>query len=332
ADNVVFAARQIIAPFAQTSECPNWPLWDLGPFLLRYPSLVTSDGRDSQPGSKHHYTRFLCHKLCDNLGRRLDPQPSVDALQLIYGHLLDSFVPLSDFGTHLRVLRTLRTEAVDIRMHRLTAIIQCVMLKTFSPDGSESANLWESEDLSEWEQLSSIFDDEDWLSSVLGLDNDKRTSRASAQQIYGCACAGVWTSFFEQCTARSPDQTERDLDFETVKLVHHALDDIPRVIPTELQRRFADAASAFIRKYPDNCLADHSELHLVLYWAVEENDGYITNVDALHILDSAVSAMQTDDQQESYRDNAEWIRGQMQDRLHPEIILAASVSLVSDGE
>ncbi|CAK5278190.1 unnamed protein product, partial [Mycena citricolor] len=104
------------------------------------------------------------------------------------------------------------------------------------------------------------------------------------------------------------------------------------VIPTGLQRRFADAAAAFIRKYPENCLADDHGLYSVLGWAVHEYDGYMTNVDALRVLDVAVSQVQTEDQQQKHRVNAQWIREWMQDRLHPEDIFAAFVSLVSDGE
>ncbi|CAK5278484.1 unnamed protein product [Mycena citricolor] len=347
ADNLVFAARQIITPFAQTSEYPNWPLWGLAPFLLRHPSLAASEGRpNSQPGSKHHYTRFLCHKLCDNLGRRSNPRPSVDALELIYGHLLDSPVPPRDFDTHLRVLRTLRTEAADIRTHRLAAIVQCVILKTFSSDLSEWGKSWESADLSEWEGLLSIFDDEDWFRSVLGLNNDEQTERASAQQIYGCTCVGVYSTFFKQCTARSPDQLERELDCETLKSVPYAVDDIRSVIPTEIQRRFADTVSGFIRKYPKDCLAGGTELFRVLVWAVKKHNGWIKDLDALHVLCTAVSEVQTDHKQQSHRDRAEWIRGYMQarllletrirertqERLLPENIPAESVPLACVSE
>ncbi|CAK5278189.1 unnamed protein product, partial [Mycena citricolor] len=70
ADNVVFAARQIISQFAQTSEYPWWSLRGLGPFLVRHPSLAVSDRKFD---SKHPYTRFLCHKLCESLERRSAP-------------------------------------------------------------------------------------------------------------------------------------------------------------------------------------------------------------------------------------------------------------------
>ncbi|CAK5269275.1 unnamed protein product, partial [Mycena citricolor] len=134
ADNVVFAARLMISPFAQISKYPHWPLWGLGPFLVRHPSLATSD---PEFDSKHHYTRFLCHKICKNLKYRDNPQESVDALQLIYRRLLESDGPPNDFETHLRVLRTLRAEAAAVRTHRLAAIVQSVVLKCFGLGLSE---------------------------------------------------------------------------------------------------------------------------------------------------------------------------------------------------
>ncbi|CAK5278393.1 unnamed protein product [Mycena citricolor] len=325
ADNLVFAARMMISPFAQTSEYSWWVrLHGLGPFLVQHPSLAVSDPKsDSQPSSRHHYTRYLCHSLSRNLELGFQLQPSVDALQLIYRNLVEADVPPKDLETHLLVLRTLWT---DVCTHRLAAIVQCVVLKCFREDFSGLV------DLSEWEQLPRMFADNDWFCSALGLDNDKRTERASAQQIHYCARVGVFTTFFKQCTARSPDQDERDLDWATLKLVY-AFTLIDLVIPTSLQRRFADAASGFIRKYPKNCLADSHRLYSVLYWAVEEGSGYITNVDALRVLDTAVSEVQTEEQQESHRFNAEWIRGWMEERLLlPEDNFAAFVSLVSDGE
>ncbi|CAK5278203.1 unnamed protein product [Mycena citricolor] len=316
-DNVVFAARLMITPFAQTSEYPK-RLWltGLGPFLVRNASLAVYDPEfDSQPASKHHYTRYLCHKLGVNLFIGMNPQECVDALQLIYHPLLESGVPPRDFDTHLSILRTLQTQTADIRTHRLAAIVQCVMLKCFWPDLSKSG------DVSEWEQLPSIFEDKEWFRSVLGLDNDKRTERASAKQIYECACLGVMTTLFEQCTAHSLDQT--------LKSVLGTVTRISSVIPAGLQRRFANAASAFIRKYPTDCLADGNGLCSVLDWAVKEDDGWMTNVDALRVLDTAVSEVQTDDQQKAHRDNAATIRGYMQEQLLPEDIFAAFISLVS---
>ncbi|CAK5280719.1 unnamed protein product, partial [Mycena citricolor] len=126
ADNLVSAARQIITPFAQTSDYPWWlNLFGLGPFLVRHPSLIASDPKsDLQPASKYHYTRYLCHTLCENLEQRLDLPESVDALQLIYRHLLQSDEPPRDLVTHLLVLRTLQNETADIRTHRLVAIVQ----------------------------------------------------------------------------------------------------------------------------------------------------------------------------------------------------------------
>ncbi|CAK5263409.1 unnamed protein product [Mycena citricolor] len=320
ADNVVFAARQMITPFAQTSEYPKW-LYSprLGPFLARHPSLAASGPKsDSQPDPKHHYTRVLCHWLCDNLTFRSNPQPSVDALQLLYQSLFYSYVPPRDFDTHLYVLRALRTEAAKIRTHRLAFIVQRVALTGFSPDSSE------------WERLLGIFEDEDWFRSVLGLDNDKRTERASAQHVYDCAYAGVLTTFFEQCTALSSDQTERDLDWSTLELVHNTAIYAPSVIPTGLQRRFADAASEYIHIYPKDCLADW--LGSAIYWAVDGRNGWIQDLDALRVLDTAVLDVQTGDQQQEHQTNAQFIRERMQDRLHPEYVFAAFVSLVSDGE
>ncbi|CAK5278186.1 unnamed protein product [Mycena citricolor] len=331
ADNVVFATRLMISQFAQISDYPSWSLEGLGPFLVRHPSLAVSD---PEFDSEHHYTRFLCDMLCDNLEFRFDPQESVDALQLIYRNLLESHEPPRDLDTHLRVLHTLRTKAADIHTHRLSAIFQCVVLKSCKDYVSESR------DLSEWERLPSIFDDEGWFRAVLGLDKNEQAERASAQQIYDCARVGLWTTLFEQCAARSPDQTERDLDFETLKLIRHAdnyqlsrelyaLTCIFSVIPTELQRRFADAAAGFIRKYPRDCLADENVLDSVLALAVAEYGGWITDEDALRVLETAVSEVQTDDQQESHRDNAQRIRELMP---FPENIFAAFFSLVSDGE
>ncbi|CAK5278547.1 unnamed protein product [Mycena citricolor] len=339
ADNVVFAARLMISPFAHTSEYPVMPvlrllvslvtqgqtseypqlsLLGLGPFLVRHPSLAASDPKLD---SKHHYTRFLCHKLCDNLKLRFDPQESVEALQLIYRNLLESDVPPSDWDTHLLVLRTLRTHAANIRTHRLAAIVQCIVLKCFR------------DYLSEWQRLPSIFQDEHWFRSKLGLDNNKRTERASAEQVYKCARIGVWTTLFEQCTTRSPDQTERNMDFDTLKAVRHTDKYIYSVIPTGLQRRFANAVSAFIRKYPKGCLADENGLFWVLDQAVNKYRRWMTDVGVLRVLDTAVSEVQTDDQQQEHRDNAATIRGYMQEwLLLPEDIFAAFVSLVSDGE
>ncbi|CAK5263567.1 unnamed protein product [Mycena citricolor] len=312
AENVVFAARLLISPFAHTSEYPILFLLrvDLGPFLVRHPSLTVSDPKSD---SKHHYTRLLCHMLCRNLKNKENPQESVDALELIYRTLLESDKPPKDLETHLLVLRNLRAEAPDIRTHRLAAIVLSVVLCSCN-------------DSLEREKMQSIFGNEGWFRSVLGLDNDGLTEQASAEQIYECVRVGVWTTFFEQCAARSPDQTERDADWETLRLVgRHAGRLIRSVIPTGLQRRYADAASAFMRKYPENCLADLDGLFWVLFWAVHERDGWMTDVDALRVLDVAVSEVQTDDQQESHRDYAQWIRRYLQKRLE-------SVPLGSDGE
>ncbi|CAK5263415.1 unnamed protein product [Mycena citricolor] len=324
ADNVVFAARLMISPFAQTSEYPDEYLWPLAQFLVGHPSIAVSD---SQPASKHHYTRFLCYMLCKNLAYPAYPQESVDALELIYRNFLASRVPPKDPDTHLLVLRTLRTQAADIRTHRFAAIVQCVALGSFWEDFSGSA------DLSEWGRLPSIFDDEDWFRSVIGLDNDKRTKSASAYQIYNCGRVGVFTAVFEQCMARGSDQTERDRDFEMLNsVVRHTGIYISSGIPTELQRRFADAASGFIRKYPNNCLASENGFFSVLHLAVRAHKGWIENLDALRVLDTALSEVQTEDQQKSHRDRAQEIRDRMQDRLYPEDIFAAFVSLLSDGQ
>ncbi|CAK5278549.1 unnamed protein product, partial [Mycena citricolor] len=200
----------------------------------------------------------------------------------------------------------------DIRTHRLAAIVQSVVLNSFKRD------------LSEWEKLLGIFDDEDWFRSVLGIDNNDRTRRPSAQQVYECACVGVVTTFLEQCTARSPNQTERELDFDTLNKVYA----FTGVIPPELQRRFANAVSAFIRKYPENCFADGSQLSSVLFWAVVK--GWMHDADALRVVDTAVSKVQTDNQQRSHRDRAQALRGCIQNGLRPENIPAESVLLVND--
>ncbi|CAK5263557.1 unnamed protein product [Mycena citricolor] len=303
ADNVVFAARQMICPFAQKSEYPDsdssLSLWVLGPFLVRHPSLAAFDPKFC---SQHHYTRFLCHKLCENYKHIV---LDVDALQLIYRNLLDSWLPPTDLETHLLVLRTLQNETADIRIHRLAAIVQCVVLKSFRYDTPE------------WERLPGIFNDEDWFHSVLDLDRDEPTERASPQQIYDCARVGVFTTFFEQCTTRSPDQKERDLDFAALQLVEHHTDmDIDSVIPIKLQRRFADAASAFIPN------TQRTVLRMGL-----GSSGCLTGPSM------TVSEVQTDDQQQEHRNHAQRIRRYMQERLLlPEDIFAAFVSLVSDGE
>ncbi|CAK5263418.1 unnamed protein product [Mycena citricolor] len=317
ADNVVCAARLIIAPFAQTSTYPLWLLQSLGLFLVQYPSLTASD---PEFNSKHHYTRFLCHALCNNLQASFDRHESVDALQLIYRKLLKSDVPPRDLETHLRVLRTLRARAANIRTHRLAAIVQSVVLKCFKESSFQ------------WEQLLSIFGDKDWFRSGLGLDNDERMERPS---IYGYARVAVFTAFFEQCTIRSLDQTEHDLDFETLKLIRHTDTDILLMIPTELQRQFAHAASAFIRKYPENCLAYDHSLSWAIRWAVRDDSqsyGWMSDVDALRVLDKAVLEVQTDNQQKSHRDRAQEIRERIQDRLRPEEIFTAFVSLVTGGD
>ncbi|CAK5263417.1 unnamed protein product [Mycena citricolor] len=310
AENVVFAARQMISQFAQTSDYLYLTLPGLGPFLVRHLPLADSDPKFD---SKHHYTRFLCHSLCRSLKYRLDRQPSVDALQLIYRNLLASDKPPKELETHLLVLRTLRTEAADVRTYRLAVIVQFVVLKSCKKD------------LSKWEQLLSIFDDEDWFRSVIGLDNDKQTERPSAQQVFDCALVGVVTTFLE-CATRSPDQTERDLDFATLKSVPYAGMFTSSVIPTEMQRRFAAAAAGFICEYPTDCLADWDGIYCVLDWAVDVAYGWVKNLDALGVLDTAVSQVQTDDHKKEHRDNAATIRGYMQERLLlPEGIFAASV-------
>ncbi|CAK5263503.1 unnamed protein product [Mycena citricolor] len=320
-DNVVFAARLMIAPFAQVSEYP-WGRYHsgLGLFLARHPSLAASN---PEFNSTHHYTRVLCYWLCDQMTFGSNLQPCVDALQLIYRRLLQSYLPPRDLDTHLRVLRTLRTAADDIPTHRLAAIVQSVVLKS----------LWLHS--SEWEQLPSIFGDEAWFRSVLSLDNDKRTGRRLARQVYDCAYVGVVTTFFEQCTAQNQHQTEQDLDWATLKSIPYAVEDISSVIPTALQRRFADTVSEFMRKYPENCLADDDGLCSVLLWAVHEYDsydGWMTNVDSLRVLDVAVSEVQTDNQQQSHRDNAQGLREWIQNRLLLETIPPESVLLVSDGQ
>ncbi|CAK5276407.1 unnamed protein product [Mycena citricolor] len=312
ADNLVFAARQIITAFAQTSDYPRGLyLFGLGPFLVQHRSLAVSDPRaDLKPFSKRHYTRYLCHCLCDNLKNESNPRASFDALQLIYGQLLDSPVPPRDFDTHLSVLYALRSsgvQAANIRTHRLVASVQSFALKTFPLDSSESS------DLSGWEKLPSIFEDEAWFSTVIGLDNGKLTERALAPQVYGCACVGVVTTFFELCAAQSPDQTERDLDFETLNSICNTVNGISSVIPPELQCRFADAASEFINIYPKDCLADEFKLYWVLFWALNEHWGWITDLDALRVLDTAVldvqiADQQEENQQESHKVNAERIR------------------------
>ncbi|CAK5263559.1 unnamed protein product [Mycena citricolor] len=313
ADNVVFAARQMIAPFAQISKYPYPSVLRLGPLLVRHPSLAATE---PEFDSKHHYTRFLCHMLCDNLVFRSNPQECVDALQLIYRKLLQSDEPPTDLETHLLVLRRLQTKATNLCMHRLAAIVQSVVLKSCKEDSSE------------WERLPSIFDDEEWFRSVFGLDNDERTERVSGQQFYDCVRVGVWTTFLEQCTTQSPDQTERDQDFATLGLVKRYTElPIFSAIPTGLQRRFADAAAAFIRKYPNNCLADENGLDSVLFWA-----GWMTDLDALRVVYVALMEVQTDDQQESHWKHAQRIRGEIQNRLPPEDSPAESVPLVSDGE
>ncbi|CAK5263431.1 unnamed protein product, partial [Mycena citricolor] len=218
----------------------------------RHPSLAASD---LEFHSEHHYTRFLCHKLCDNLKYRSNLQESVDALQLIYRPLLEFDRPPSDLNTHLLVLRTLWAHAADIRTHRSVAIVPWFVFKSMR---------W---DLPEWEQSPSIFSDEAWFRAVLGLDNDEQTERPSARQVDDCVRVGVVTTFFEQCAAQSPDRTERGLDVAMLKEVcEHT--GIRSIIPIKLQRRFANAFAAFIRKYPEDCLADWDDLYSVLVWAV----------------------------------------------------------------
>ncbi|CAK5278485.1 unnamed protein product [Mycena citricolor] len=175
-------------------------------------------------------------------------------------------------------------------------------------------------------RLPSIFDDKAWFRAVLGLATDERTERASAGQVYGCACVGVLATLFEQCAAQSPDQTERDLDFATLYLVErHVGISIPSVIPIGLEGRFAAATAGFIRKYPENYSADRVGLFCWLY-------GYMTDVDALRVLDTVVSEVQTEDQQEEHRDHAQEIREGIQKRLRSAHIPAESVLLGSDGE
>ncbi|CAK5278548.1 unnamed protein product [Mycena citricolor] len=321
ADNLVFSARLIITLFAQTSKYSYVSLRGLARFLVRHPSVAASDPKLD---SEHHYTRYLFHDLCRNLRSRTNPQESVDALELIYRELFQSDVPPRDFDTHLFVLCTLRTEAADIRTHRLAAIVQSVVLKSFKKDLSASENL------PEWEQLPSIFVDKAWFRAVIGLDNEKRTGRASARKIYHCTYVGLVTTFLEQGTAGNPDQTEHDLNLATLKEVCVYIP-VSSVIPTGLQRRFADAAAGFIRKHPANCLADGTEVYAVLHWAIDEDNGWIKDSDALRILDTAVSEVQKDNQQQSHRDRAQRIREQMKDRLLlPEIIYAAFVSLATE--
>ncbi|CAK5278559.1 unnamed protein product [Mycena citricolor] len=324
AENVIFAARLMISPFAQISGYPEWsPLLEgLGPFLVRHPSLAVSD---PEFDSKHHYTRFLCYMLCGNLFNSIDPQSCVDALQLIYRELLNPDVSPRDLDTHLLVLCTLRTDAANIRTHHLAAIVQYIVLNSSKRVSSES------------EQLLNIFDDDYWFRSVLGFDSDE----PSAQQIYDCARVGVFTTFLEQCTSRSLDQIEHDLDFNTLKRIQHAdmsrstwtLSRVSSVIPTGLQHRFADAVSGFIRKYLESCLAERDGLYSVIRWAVHKYDGWMTNVDALCVLESALSEVQTDNQQLTHRERAGVIRNWIKKRpLLPENIPAAFVPFVSAEE
>ncbi|CAK5281136.1 unnamed protein product [Mycena citricolor] len=336
ADNLVFSARQMITAIAgaSTDQGVVW-ISGLAPFLVRHPSLAAPSDPDaiSQPGPKYTYTRFLCHCLCFNFTLRSHLEESFDFLQLIYRHSLDvaelTRYP-GDLDTHLLVLRTLHSagaQAADIHPHRLAVIVQGVVLKRFRLDWSQSG------DLSESAKLLSIFEDEDWFRAVICLDNETWMERASTQatrdSILDCARVGVVTTFFEQC-ARNPDQTQRELDFETLESVQ-TVDGIYSVLPAKMQRRFADAVSGFLRKYPRDTLADCAVLNGMLSWAIHEHIGFIDDLDALQVLDTAVFDVQTDYEQETHRKKAEWIRGRMQKRLHrPERIFAAFVSLVTE--
>ncbi|CAK5278557.1 unnamed protein product, partial [Mycena citricolor] len=111
----------------------------------------------------------------------------------------------------------------------------------------------------------------------------------------------------------------------------HTGTNLDSVIPTELERRFAAATAGFIRKYPENCLADRNGLCSVLDSAVDDGlfkNGFITDVDALRVVDTALS--ETEDQQKSHRDRAHTLRKRMQDRLRSAHIPAEPDPLVSE--
>ncbi|CAK5265496.1 unnamed protein product [Mycena citricolor] len=305
ADNLVFSARQMITAIAgaSTDQGVVW-ISGLAPFLVRHPSLAAPSDPDaiSQPGPKYTYTRFLCHCLCFNFTLRSHLEESFDFLQLIYRHSLDvaelTRYP-GDLDTHLLVLRTLHSagaQAADIHPHRLAVIVQGVVLKRFRLDWSQSG------DLSESARLLSIFEDEDWFRAVICLDNETRMERVSTEGT-------------------------RDSILHCARTV----DGIYSVLPAKMQRRFADAVSGFLRKYPRDTLADCAVLNGMLSWAIHEHIGFIDDLDALQVLDTAVFDVQTDYEQETHRKKAEWIRGRMQKRLHrPERIFAAFVSLVTE--
>ncbi|CAK5265972.1 unnamed protein product [Mycena citricolor] len=332
-DNLVFAARRMISAIADGTW--NTPPPGIALFLVRHPSLAVY-GPDSvwQPDRKYRYTRYLCHCLCQNLAHRIDLKPSVDSLRLIYDHWINDD-PLArhpgDLDTHFHVLRTLRSSgarAADTHMHRLVALVQCVVV------------FWVRQDLSESAELLSIFDDEPWFRAAIGLDEEEWTQRASTQGtrdlILSCACVGVMTTFLEQC-AQNPDQTEPELDFETLKSVQKFsgiwdLQPGSRVLGTEIQRRFADAVSEFLRKYPTDSLAEGKPLGWVLFCAVNQDRGWINDLDALQVLDVAVFDTQMDSQQQTQGYYAPFIHEQIEERLPPEVIFGAYVSLVSDGE
>ncbi|CAK5276340.1 unnamed protein product, partial [Mycena citricolor] len=200
-DNLVFAARQMISTFAQTSTYPD--LFGMG-FRGLAPLLVR-----------------LCKNLKYQRGNsehQLDLQASVDTLQLIYHHLVNTPAAARDIDCHLWVLRRLRradVQAADTHTHRLVATVQCAVLRCFRLDLSDSGDLLESM------KLLRMFNNEAWFRAVISHENEKQREWASAKQLYDWACVGVVTAFFEQC-ARNPDQTEHRLEVEEFKTVHMA--------------------------------------------------------------------------------------------------------------
>ncbi|CAK5278377.1 unnamed protein product [Mycena citricolor] len=313
------------------------------PLLLHAALVLFFAESNSQPGPKSNYTRFLCYYLCLHLKWPRDFEASAYSLQLIYRHFLNAAEPArypADLDTHLSVLRALRnsgTQAADIHTHRLVAMTQYAVLACVSPDLSESGQLSESDDLLESAELLSILNDdyETWFRALIGFDNEKWMERGSTHDahylIHSCVRVGVVTTFLEQCAQKS-DQTERKLDFETLDMIH-ALSRIRQLLPSEIQLRFANAVSGFLHKYPKDNFADDNTLHWVLVWAVSEYVGWIKDPEALQVLDTAVFAVQTDNEQQIHPFNAKWICEEIQPQLNlPEIIFAAFVLLVTDRE